>query len=184
MNESKISVRYSKALLQVAVEQQKLDVVYQDIMQISKICKEVEEFMDILNIPVIPQSKKKKIIGSVFDGKVADLTLSFLKMIVHNKRETYIPDIARRFIYDYKKHRGITTVVLSTVIPLDQQLKDRITKLIRDYYHTTVLLEEKQNKELIGGFIIRIDDKMMDASVVKELKTMRKELVTAEYKRK
>ena len=105
-------------------------------------------------------------------------------MIVHNKRETYIPDIARRFIYDYKKHRGITTVVLSTVIPLDQQLKDRITKLIRDYYHTTVLLEEKQNKELIGGFIIRIDDKMMDASVAKELKTMRKELVTAEYKRK
>jgi F-type H+-transporting ATPase subunit delta len=133
---------------------------------------------------VIPQSKKKKIIESVFKGNVTDLTLSFLEMIVHNKREMYIPDITRRFIYDYKKHESITTVALTTVIPLDQQIKERITQLIRNTYHTTVELEEKQNKQLIGGFIIRIDDMMMDASVSKKLRIMRKTLVTAEYKRK
>lgn len=184
MNESKISVRYSKALLQIAVEQKKLEAVYQDMIQVSQICKQVEELMDILNNPVILQSKKKKIIGSVFGSNVTDLTVSFLEMIVHNKREMYIPDITRRFIHDYKKHSKITTVALTTVIPLDQQLKERITQLIRNAYHTTVELEEKQNKQIIGGFIIRIDDMMMDASVSKELRNMRKKLVTAEYKRK
>jgi F-type H+-transporting ATPase subunit delta len=103
-------------------------------------------------------------------------------MIVQNKRESYIPDITRRFIYDYKNHRGITTVVLTTVVPLDNQLKDKITQMIHDAYHSTVEIEEKQKENLIGGFIIRIDDNMMDASVARELQRMRKNLITKEFK--
>ena len=183
MNENKIPVRYSKALLLSAREKKKLDPVYQDMLNLVQICQQVDEFMLFLHNPVILQSRKKSMIRAVFSGKVTDLTLSFLEMIVHNKRETYIPDISRRFLDDYKRLRGITTVILTTVVPLDKQMKERIIQLIRNTYQTTVELEEKQSEQLIGGFIIRIDDQMMDASVSKELKKMRKELISKEYKR-
>ncbi len=181
MNESKISVRYSKALLQFALEKKKLDPVYQDMLQLYQICQQVDELISIFHNPIIPQSRKKKIIRAVFSDKVTDITLSFLEMVMHNKREIYIPDISRRFLDDYKRYKKITTVILTTVIPLDQQLKERIIQLVRNAYHTTVELEENQSEQLIGGFIIRMDDLMLDASVSKVLKKMRKKLITKEF---
>ncbi len=181
MNESKISVRYAKALLESALDKKNLDAVYQDMIQLYQVCRQVSEFELILNNPVVRQSKKKEMIRLVFSGKVTDLTLSFVEMIVQNRREMYIQDITRRFLDDYKRHKKITTVILTTVISLDQQLKERIIQLVRNSYHTTVELEEKQNEQLIGGFIIRIDDKMMDASVAKQLRNMRKKLISKEF---
>ena len=138
--------------------------------------------MLFLHSPVILQSKKKNIIRAVFGGKVTELTLSFLELIIHNKREVFIQDISRRFLDDYKRHKGITTVALTTVVPLDEQLKNSIIKLIKTRYTTTIELEEEQNAKLIGGFIIRIDDKMMDASVLKALNQMRRRMITREFK--
>ena len=111
MNESKISVRYSKALLQFALEKKKLDPVYQDMLQLYQICQQVDELISIFHNPIIPQSRKNKIVRAVFSGKVTDITLSFLEMVIHNKREIYIPDISRRFLDDYKRHKKITTVI-------------------------------------------------------------------------
>ena len=182
MNESKISVRYSKALLKSAQEKKNPDLVYNDILQVFQVCQQVGEFMLFLHNPVIPQSKKKNMIRAVFSEKVTDLTLSFLELVIQNKREIFIPDISRRFLDDYKRHQGITTVALTTVIPLDQQLKDNIVQLIQNRYQTTVELEEKQNNKLIGGFIITIDDKMIDASVSRTLNRMRRAMITREFK--
>lgn len=183
MNQSKISVRYAKALLESALDKKNLDAVYQDMNNLYQICRQVNQFERFLNNPVIQQSKKKAIIHAVFSGKVTDLTLSFLDLIVQNKREMYIQDITRRFLDDFRKHKRITTVLLTTVIPVDQELKKRITQLIEQSYKTTVELEEQQNEQLIGGFIIRIDDKMMDASVSKQLRNLHKELISKKFSR-
>ncbi len=181
MNESKISVRYAKALLQSALDKDLLDAVYQDMIQLYQICRKVSDFDLFLQNPVVPQSKKKEMIRTVFDGRVSDLTLSFLNMIVDNKRELYIQDITRRFLDDFKQHKGITTVVLTTAVPVDQHIKEQVSQIIKETYKTTVELEEKQSKQLIGGFVIKIDDKMMDASVAKQLRDMRKQLISKEF---
>ena len=181
MNESKISVRYAKALLQSALDKDNLDTVYQDMLQLYQICRKVNEFELFLQNPVVTQSKKKEMIRTVFGGKVTGLTLSFVEMIVENKREMYIEDITRRFLDDYKQHKGITTVVLTTTVPVDQQIKERISQLIEETYKTIVELEEKQDKQLIGGFVINIDDKMMDASVARQLRDMYRKLISKEF---
>jgi F-type H+-transporting ATPase subunit delta len=181
MNESKISVRYAKALLQSAQDKKNLDAVYQEMIQLHQLFRQVHEFGLFLHNPIVPQSKKLKMIRTVFSDKVTELTLAFLEMIVQNKREMYIQDITRRFLDDYKHHKGITTVILTTVVPVDQELKKQIVQLIEENYKTTVELEERQNEHLIGGFIIRIDDNMMDASVAKELRNLRKELISKEF---
>ena len=82
MNESKISVRYAKALLESALDKKNLDAVYQDMNHLYQICRQVNEFERFLSNPVIQQSKKKGMIHTVFSDKVTDLTLSFLDMVV------------------------------------------------------------------------------------------------------
>ncbi|UCG27300.1 MAG: ATP synthase F1 subunit delta [Bacteroidales bacterium] len=176
MNQSKISVRYSKALLLAAGEENQLERVYEDIRLVYQICQEVKEFLDLLHSPVIKPSDKKNVIHSLFGTQLSALTMSLLDLLVHNKRESFIPDISRRFLDDYKQHRGITSVLLSTVSPLDRELKGKVISLIKNTYHTEVELEEKLNKDLIGGFVLIIEDRMMDASVLRGLRRVRQEL--------
>lgn len=176
MNQSKISVRYSKALLMAAEEQNQLENVYEDIKLVYQICREVEEFLHLLHSPVIQPTDKRNVLHALFTKQVSGLTMSFLDLIVQNKRESFIPDISRKFLDDYKKHIGITSVTLSTVSPLDRELKGKIILLIKNAFQSEVELEEKLNKELIGGFVLIIEDRMLDASVLRELKRIRQEL--------
>lgn len=176
MNDSKISIRYSRALFQSALEKKILDKVYQDMILISEICKaaETKEFLDS---PIIPPSKKEAIFHKMIGGSVEVITLSIIDLIVKNGRESFIPSIARNFIHDTKKFKGITESVLTTAVDVDDSIRKQITDLISGVFNTKVELKENIDPEIIGGFILQIDDNYIDASIRNKLRKIKKELI-------
>jgi F-type H+-transporting ATPase subunit delta len=175
MNDSKISVRYSRALFQSALEKKILDKVYQDMIFISEICKNPET-KEFIHSPIIAPSKKTAIFHEMLQGNVEKITLSLIDLVVKNNRESYIPAIARVFISETQKYKGITESVLTTAVKVDAKIKKQITDLISDIFKTKVDLEEKIDSEIIGGFILRVDDNYIDASIKNKLRKIRKEL--------
>ena len=99
MNDSKISVRYSRALFQSALEKKILDKVNQDMILISEICK-IAETKEFLQSPIIVPSKKIEIFHKIFGGNVEEITLSLIDLVVKNGRESYLPAIARVFMHE------------------------------------------------------------------------------------
>jgi F-type H+-transporting ATPase subunit delta len=176
MNESKISVRYSRALFQSALEKKIIDKVNQDMIFISEICK-LPETKEFLHSPIIPPSKKNSIFHKMLDGNVENITLALVDLVVKNGREGYLPAIARVFISETLKYKGITESVLTTAVKVDPKVRKQITDLISEVFSTKVELEEKINPEIIGGFILRIDDKYIDASIKNRLRKIKKELL-------
>jgi F-type H+-transporting ATPase subunit delta len=176
MNDSKISVRYSKALFQLALEKKILDKVNQDMIFISEICK-FPESKEFLQSPIIPPSKKSAIFHKMFDGNVEKITLSLIDLVVKNGRESFLPAIARVFISETMKYKGITESILTTAVKADSGVKKQISDLISQAFSTKVELEEKVDPEIIGGFILRIDDKYIDASIRNKLRKIKKELL-------
>jgi F-type H+-transporting ATPase subunit delta len=176
MNDSKISVRYSRAIFQSALENKILDSVNQDMIFISEICK-TDETREFLHSPIIPPSKKENIFHKMLEGNVEKITLSLIDLIVKNGRESFIPAIARNFIYETKKYKGITDSVLTTAVKVDDKVKNRITELISDIFKTNVELKENIDPEIIGGFILQIDDSYIDASIKSKLRKIKKELI-------
>jgi F-type H+-transporting ATPase subunit delta len=175
MNDSKISVRYSKALFLSAIERNILDKVNQDMVSISEICKEAET-KEFLHNPVIVPSKKTDILHRMFEGKVEKITLSLLDLVVKNGRESHLPAIARIFIHETMRYKGITKSVLTSSIELDGQVKKQISSIIAEVFKTKVELEEVIDPEIIGGFILRVDDNYIDASVRNKLNRIKKDL--------
>ena len=175
MNDSKISVRYSRALFQSALEKKILDEVNQDMIFISETCK-LPEAKEFLRNPVIVPSKKVEIFHRIFGGNVQMITLALIDLVVKNGRESYLPAIARVFIHETLRHKGITKSVLTTAVVLDEKVKKQIIKMISEVFKTKVELEEVVDSDIIGGFILRIDDKYIDASVRNKLKKIKKEL--------
>jgi F-type H+-transporting ATPase subunit delta len=176
MNDSKISVRYSRALFQLALEKKILDQVNLDMVLISEVCK-VPEVKEFLHSPIIYPSKKEAILHKMFGDNVQKITLSLIDLAVKNGRESYIPAIARVFIHETKKYKGITESVLTTAVKVDEKIKKELTNLVSGVFKTKIELEENIDAEIVGGFILRVDDKYIDASIRNKLRKIRKELL-------
>jgi len=176
MNDSKISVRYSRALFQSALEKKIIDKVNQDMIFISEICK-TPEAKEFLHSPIIVPSKKSSIFHKMFDGNVEIITLSLIDLVVKNGREAFLPAIARVFIHETMKYKGVTESVLTTAVKVNDKVRKEIKDLIADVFSTKVELEENIDPEILGGFILRVDDNYIDASIRNKLRKIRKDLL-------
>ena len=175
MNESRISVRYSRALFQSALEKKILDRVYRDMIHISEICT-VPGVKEVLESPIIIPSKKTEILLAVFGNDLSETTISLVEMVVRNGRENFLPAIARVFMHETKEYKGITETVLTTAVKVDAEIKKQISEFISDTFKTKVELKEIVDKDIIGGFMLKIEDKYIDASIKSKLRKVEKEL--------
>jgi len=183
MNESRISVRYAKALFQSALEKNILDRVNLDMIQVKEICS-IPEVKSILANPVIIPSKKTRILHGLFEKDLHKLTMGLIDLVVKNGRERYIPSIARVFVHETKKHKGVTESVLTTAVKVDPEIKKQVSDLIEKLFKTKVDLKENIDDSIIGGFILKIEDNYIDASIRNKLRKIRAELVSGAYEKR
>ena len=113
-----------------------------------------------------------KVLSSIFDGKVNKLTISFFQIVTKKGREKFLLQIAKEFISNYKILKNIQTAEITSAIGLDDNLRKKVYDLIRNSTNSEVELIEKIDKKLIGGFILRMDDKQYDASISSELRKL------------
>jgi F-type H+-transporting ATPase subunit delta len=176
MNDGKISVRYSRALFQSALEKKIIDKVNEDMIFIAEVCK-LPETKEFLHSPIIIPSKKTAILHKMLEGNVEKVTLSLIDLVVKNGRESNLPAIARVFINETRKYKGITESVLTTAVKVDPKVKKQITDLISKVFSTKVDLQEIVDPAIVGGFILRVDDNYIDASIQNKLRKIKKELL-------
>ena len=169
-----VATRYAKSLLQLATEKGQLEKVYADMQLVESVCEENKEFRNFLTSPIIKTDKKVAVIKEIVSGKVSEITSGFLTVLTQKRRESYINEIAKAFISQYKQHKNILTAVITSAIGIDAAIKTKVLELVKQTTTGEVELVEKVDKDLIGGFILTIGDKQVDASVSRKLNDLRK----------
>jgi F-type H+-transporting ATPase subunit delta len=169
---TKVAIRYAKALLQLAVEQNQLDKVFSDMETFYQTCNESHELEVMLKSPVINHDKKLDILSALFKKEFSPLSFAFIELITKKQRESILHQIALAFINLYKEHKNIVTASVTSAIPLDAKIKQEILGILAKDGEE-IEIEEKVNPDIIGGFIIRIKDKQIDASVKHKLEVMK-----------
>lgn len=181
MDVSAITVRYAKALFSLAKEKNQLGPLKEDMELISSVCKQSEDFNLLLKSPVVKTSKKVHIIRLIFQKKISSLSLQFLELVIQNKRETYIPSMCRNVLTLIRKEKNIKTAVITTAQTINEELLEKATKILEEEMGNKVELSAKVNPQLIGGMILRIDDKQYDASILTHLKKLKQEMLKAQF---
>jgi F-type H+-transporting ATPase subunit delta len=176
MKSTKAAGRYAKALLELALDQQKIEVIENNMQQIISVATEAHDFQVFLSSPLIKVDKKLEVIKSIF-GNFDALSISFLEMVATNRRESLITEIASAFLAQLKEHRGIVPVTIISAKPLDAQTKAQITSKISASIKGTLEITENLDESLIGGFIVRMGDHQIDTSVSNQLNRLKQELV-------
>ena len=182
MDQSAISVRYAKAFFATAKEKKLLKELKTDIQLLLDTCNNSSDFILLLESPVVKSSKKAKLIASIFKGKIHQLTMNFLLLIVHNKREVHIPGICRNFLGLIRKDQNIKSAVLITASEMSGSTIKKVGTLLEKELKAKVELSSKVDNEIIGGLVIRLDDTQYDASVATQIKKIKQKLLESELK--
>jgi len=176
MKSNKSAVRYATALLELAIEHNKVELIEADILQLLKTAEEVHEFQVFLSSPLIITDKKIAILHQIFKD-FNQTTLDFLSLVANNGREAIMIDIAKQFNSLLKTHRGIVPITIISAQPLEEATKSSILAQISGSISGTPEITEQIDPELIGGFIVRMGDHQIDASVANQLKRLKQQFV-------
>jgi F-type H+-transporting ATPase subunit delta len=182
MPNPRLAARYAKSLVDLSTERNQLEVVYADMKYLQAVCKASSEFVAVLVSPIIKADKKEAIISAVVGGNVSELTTAFIKLLVTKGRESDLYEIAKAFISQYNSIKDIHTVTLTTAVEISDVLKQSIQSKVNSAHGSgTVELETKVNDKLIGGFVLEFDNKLVDASILRDLNDVKKQFLKNQY---
>lgn len=173
--ETKVAKRYAKSLLDLALERTMEDAIYADMTLISKVCSENKDFSLMLKSPIIIPDKKAAIIKQLFAGKLNDVTMAFINIIITKRRESYIEQIAEEYIRQYNGEKGIRIAYLTTAAPVSDQIRNEVLQLLKEVVSGKIILKERIDKDVIGGFILRSGDKQIDTSISRKIRALKRE---------
>lgn len=173
---SKAGARYAKSLLDLSKEQNAVEEVKNDMVFFEKIVDDNSELEAILKNPIVPLDKKQGILQEIFGGKVHAITASFFKLVVSKGRSSILYDTSEQFIAQYNAIKGIVTAEVTSASALTDANRTEVIALVKkELSASEVVLKEKVNAELIGGFILKVGDKQFDASIASGLSKLKKE---------
>lgn len=182
MPNPRLAARYAKSLIDLALERGQLEQVYQDMLWLQTACKSSRDFLNLLRSPIVKADTKRKVLEAATAGKLSELSSGFIRLLVSKGRESNLPEIATAAINLYKEHKNIHTVQLTTAVPVSDAVRNAIVDQVKKAAGVQhIELEEKINPEIIGGFVLQMGDKLVDASIAYDLRTIAKQFENNDF---
>jgi F-type H+-transporting ATPase subunit delta len=176
MPNPRLAGRYAKSLIDLAVEKNQLEAVHKDMLYLHSMIQGSREFLNFLRSPVIKGDKKQKIVDALTKDKISGLTALFIRLLINKAREEHLPEIVTSFITQYNTMNGIHKIKLSTAETVSDSLKEAIVNKIKSETPLQKIeLDTAVNPELIGGFVLEFDNNLVDASIARDLRDIKKQ---------
>ena len=182
MPNPRLSFRYAKSLIDLAIERGQLEEVFADMKWLTSVFKTNRDFVNFLRSPIIKPDTKIKIIESVTTGRLHEISAGFIRLLIKKGRESNFPEMAAAFITAYKAYKNIHIVKLTTAYPVTDNTRNAILEQVKKaggYEH--VEIEEKVDPDLIGGFVLQVGDKLVDASIAYDLRQIAKQFENNDF---
>ena len=173
-----ISKTYGDALFELAVEEEKVDVLSEEILEVKKVLDENQEFGRLMNHPKIIKEEKIQLAQQVFADRISKEIMGFLTIIISKDRYRNIDEILDYFLAEVKKYKGIGVATVTTAVPLkEEQRKSVEKKLLETTEYKSMEMHYETDASLIGGLIIRIGDRVVDSSIRTKLTELERTLL-------
>ena len=176
MSNPRLAGRYAKSLMEIGIEKNCLEKLYQDVLFLEKLCDQSRDFVNLLKSPIVKPDKKKMVIDKILEGRVDIIMGKFSDLLVQKGREDLLPEILKCFVEQYKAYKEIHIARLTTAVPISEELKNKFISQIREgskYEH--IELHTAVDEKIVGGFVLEMDGKLINASVLYGLQNVKKQ---------
>ena len=173
---NRVAKRYTKALFELAQEYKILDKVEKDMELIGKLINESQDFRDFLSNPLITETSKQEILRELLANRIQKVTFQFLELLAEKRRIAVLPAVVQQFREMLLEYQRILEGELISAVPLEKKQFESIKKHLEEMLGQTVTLQTKIQPEIIGGFVVRIQDLVIDNSIRLQLNKLREKL--------
>ena len=177
MIERRIVRRYAQALFEAARRADAVDAVESDLGFVAYTMETSAPLMAAIRSPLVLQEKKKAALRELFAGKVHELTLSFLDLLVEKRREDVVLQVEAEYLDIADEARGVVEAQVTTAVELTSQEKSRLAEALQRVTGKRVELSTDVDPDVIGGVLVKIRDTVIDGSIRGQLRAIREKLM-------
>ena len=171
---ARAAIRYAKAVLDLAKDQNSIETVNNDMALITNSFAKSKDLSDMLLSPVLRSEVKKGALLEVFKDLNA-VTISLIDTLISNKRINILSEVTSAYNQLYDQFRGREVATVTTAIPLTADLKSKVLTKAKELTGKDVKVNNIVDESIIGGFILRIGDIQYNASIVNQLNKLKRE---------
>jgi len=172
MSQRTVSRRYATALYEEADASGALDAVDDDVQMLRESLSSTGELARFFKSPVIPAEKKDAVVQSLLGDRVHSLLVRFLRLLIKKDRETMTTAVLDAYQSLRDEQRGIVDAHVTTARPLSDDAREAVVETLEAQTGYTIRLHVEADPDLIGGIVIRIGDRVFDASVRNKLSAL------------
>lgn len=177
LENNKIAARYAKALFESTLSTNEHEQVYQDLLSVNELFTQVPQLQTFLQNPGIPISDKQQFLDEQFGKQVSPWVHRLLKLLVDNGRSAVFAQLVARFGECRNQQENSATAEVITAVELEEELRVRIRKTLETSLgFSRVDLQSRVDPGLLGGVVIKIQDRIIDGSYVGRLEELRKQV--------
>ena len=173
---SRAAIRYSKAIFQIAKESNNLPNIKDDMDSIISAHESSEDFKKLINNTLINYSDRKEILSTVI-SKMNEKTNILIDLLITNKRLSILYDIAHGFNDIYNRENNIERATVITATPISDKIKTQVLKKLQKLSNKSVEIENIIDETILGGFILRYENREYNASFSQRLSKLKSELI-------
>lgn len=165
MSADTVATVYAQALFEACNNAGKVTEAWQELGFLADVWKQERDFRLFLNNPSVDKGDKQKLIDKVFGGLETELVKSFLGVLVRKDRIGHLVEITNAFEYLVNEQAGVEFATVESAVPLDDNSKKELTDKLSSRFGKKMVLREEVNADLLGGFVVRVGDTVIDGSV-------------------
>lgn len=168
-----VASRYAKSLMTLAQEKNLVEEFKKDLATYMAVFYQNYDFNLLMHSPIVPKRKKIEIVKQIFGSQITEAMMAFFILIIKKGREDGLDEISQEFLRQYDVFVGVKKAAVISASPLTAEAKQKINDLVAQKFNNTVELDEQVDEDLIGGFILRVDDLQIDSSIKSQLREIK-----------
>ncbi|MCC6240827.1 MAG: ATP synthase F1 subunit delta [Phycisphaerales bacterium] len=180
---SPLASAYAQSLLDLAVARQAEQSIGAELAAIAQMLREQPQAQALLENPSIGIEERRTVIEKAFKGQITPLLYNFMQVANQHAMAGKLREIAAAYQYLLDCRQGRIEVDMTVPQPMEPADLERVRQRIGQALNKTVVLHQRVEQELIGGMVLQIDDRIIDASVRTQLQVMKQQLLQAAGKR-
>jgi F-type H+-transporting ATPase subunit delta len=164
---------YARAIFELAEEKGEGEALLEELAAVAQVASREPAFSDFLGSPLVDREDRRASLEEIFRGQASDLLVDTLQVLNRKGRLALLPGIVRAYRGELRERRGLVDVRVATAAPLPAPLRERLAAvLVRLTGGRRPEIEEKVEPALVGGMVVEVEGRKLDASLAKRLREL------------
>lgn len=168
----KVAKRYALALAESSIND--IDKAVSDMKLVDELIFQNEELKTFFLHPVVSLKDKKETIENAFKGKLNEASFNFIETLLDESRFGIFNTILEVFIKESEKIKNKQRVEIISAVEIDEEEKEKLKQKLNEKLNKDVLLNYNLDEEILGGLVIKIEDKVIDLSLKAKFEELKK----------